>query len=60
MALFLKFGDVVDREEICPSNENGWAWVVLCLAEERNVDIQGVDGIDIIIKTIRERNRAGC
>lgn len=55
LALFLKFGDVVDREEICPSNENGWAWVVLCLAEERNVDIQGVDGIDIIIKTIREK-----
>ena len=55
LALILKFISAVDRGDYCPSNKNGWAWVVLCLAEQHQIENKGFDGTENIVKAIRDK-----
>jgi len=55
MALVLKFGNVVDNDEYCPSNEAGWTYLALCLAERHEVNIKELYGIDELVNAILEK-----
>lgn len=55
LALMLRFGNAVDKEEYCLSNENGGACKVLCLAETHHVEFYKIDGIDDIIQSVRDK-----
>lgn len=55
MALLLKFGNAVDNDEYCPSNEAGWTYLALCLAEKHEVKIKELYGIDTLVKAIRKK-----
>ena len=53
LALILKSRIVVDVGNCCPSTANGWTWVVLCLVEKHQIEINVFDGVENIVKGLR-------
>ena len=58
LALILQSTKRACRDELCPANENGWTYKAISLADKHSVLIDGVEGIDTHIQSLRDRQVA--